>query len=91
MEVGNEMEIFITLTKYNTHQQREEVNPLLIVYYLISIFTLLTIVSNVSMRRNGTYPLMFIGTVYKTFNCLNWHSISRSLILKLTTKKYTVL
>ena len=24
MEGGNEMEIFITLTKYNTHQQREE-------------------------------------------------------------------
>ena len=24
MEVGNEMEIFIVLTKYNTHQQREE-------------------------------------------------------------------
>ena len=26
MEVGNEMEIFITLTKYNTHQWYEEGN-----------------------------------------------------------------
>ena len=25
-EVGNKMEIFITLTKYNTYQQREEGN-----------------------------------------------------------------
>ena len=30
-EVGNEMEIFITLTKYNTYQWREEGNPLLMV------------------------------------------------------------
>ena len=34
-EVGNEMEIFITLTKYNTLQQHEEGKPLL-VYYLIN-------------------------------------------------------
>ena len=38
-EVGNEMEIFIPLTNYNTHQQGEEGKPLLMVYYLISIFT----------------------------------------------------
>ena len=31
------MEIFITLTKYNTHQRFEEGKPLLVVYYLISI------------------------------------------------------
>ena len=30
MEVGNEMGIFITLTKYNTCQQREEGKPLLV-------------------------------------------------------------
>ena len=29
--VGNEMEIFIRLTKYNTHQWRGEGNPLLMV------------------------------------------------------------
>ena len=38
MEVRNEMEIFITWTKYNTRQWREEGKPLLEVYYLISIF-----------------------------------------------------
>ena len=38
-EVGNEMEIFIALTKYNTHQRRDEGKPLLVVYYLISILT----------------------------------------------------
>ena len=27
MEVGNEMEIFISLTKYNTHQRRDEGKP----------------------------------------------------------------
>ena len=31
------METFITLTKYNTCQRREESNPLLVVYYLVSI------------------------------------------------------
>ena len=40
MEAGNEMEIFITLTKYNTCQRCEEGKPLLVVYYLISILTL---------------------------------------------------
>ena len=30
-EVGNEMEIFITLTKYNTQQRREKGKPLLVV------------------------------------------------------------
>ena len=64
-EVGNEIEIFITLKKYNTRQQDEEGKPLLIVYNLISILTPYTIVSNVFMR-NGTYTLMFIGTVYNT-------------------------
>ena len=36
MEVGNEIEIFITLTKYNTCQQLEEGKPLQVVYYLVS-------------------------------------------------------
>ena len=31
MEVGNQMEIFITLTKYNTRQRSEEGKPLLVV------------------------------------------------------------
>ena len=31
MEVGNEMEIFITLTKYDTQQMDEESKPLLLV------------------------------------------------------------
>ena len=38
MKVRNEMEIFIILTKYNTHQ-RQKGKPLLVVYYLISILT----------------------------------------------------
>ena len=38
-EVGNEMEIFITLTKYNTRRWCGEGNPLLVVNYLVSIFT----------------------------------------------------
>ena len=64
MKVGNEMEIFITLAKYNTCQWCEEGKPLSVVYYLISILIPhLTIVSNVFMR-NGTYSLMFIGRVY---------------------------
>ena len=37
MEVGNEMEIFITRTKYNTCQRHEEGNQLLVVNYLVSI------------------------------------------------------
>ena len=71
MEVGNEMEIFITLMIYNTRQQREEGKPLLVVYYLISILTPpLTTVSNIFIRQ-GTNPLMFRGTVYNTFlTCL---------------------
>ena len=40
MEVGNEMEILITLTKCNTCQRREEGNPLLVVNYLVSILPL---------------------------------------------------
>ena len=39
------MEIFITLTKYNTRLRREEVKPLLVVYYLIGMLTPLTIES----------------------------------------------
>ena len=63
MEVGNEMEIFITLIKYYTHQRYKEGKPQLVVYCLINILTPhFTIVSNVFMR-NETYPLMFIGTV----------------------------
>ena len=51
MEDGNKMEIFITLTKYNTHHG--EGNSLLVGNYLVTI---------------GTYPLMFIGTVYNSMN-----------------------
>ena len=36
-EVGNLMEIFITSAKYNSHQQHEERNPLLMVNFLASI------------------------------------------------------
>ena len=57
------MEIFITLTKFNTCQEWEEGKLMLVVYYLINILTLLTIVSNVFMR-NEIYPLMFICMVY---------------------------
>ena len=60
------MEIFITLTKYNTCQQREEGNPLLMVTTRY-IFTHFTIASNVFMRI-GTYTFMFIGMLY---NCPN--------------------
>ena len=60
MEVRNEMEIFITLTKYKTCQRCEEGNPLLVVNYLVSI---LSSVSNIFMRI-GAYPLMFIGSIY---------------------------
>ena len=34
IKVRNEMEIFITLTKENTHHWREEGNPLLVMNYL---------------------------------------------------------
>ena len=63
MEVRNEMEIFIALTKYNTHQQHEEGKPLLVQYYFVSILPPLTIMPNVFMRIR-TYPLIFIGMVY---------------------------
>ena len=59
------MEIFITLTKYNTRQQREEGQPMLVVNYW-SAPSPLTIVSNVFMR-NGTHPLMFPGKVCNTY------------------------
>ena len=60
------MKIFITLTKHNTHQQREEGNPLLVVNDLVSMLSHLTIVSNV-FTSSWIYPLMFIGMVYNTF------------------------
>ena len=47
------MEIFITLTKYSTHQQREEGKLQLVVYYLINILNLLKIVK--IFMRNGIY------------------------------------
>ena len=59
------MEIFISLTKYNTRQRSEEGKQLQVVYYLISILTHLIIVSNVFMK-NGSYPLLFIGRVYNS-------------------------
>ena len=42
MEDGNKMEIFITLTKYNTSQPSEEDKRLQMVYYLISILPYLS-------------------------------------------------
>ena len=36
MEVENEMQIFLTLTKCNTRQRREKGKQLLVMYYLIS-------------------------------------------------------
>ena len=39
MEFGNEMEIFITLTKYSTRQLYEHGNSLLMVNYLVGILT----------------------------------------------------
>ena len=63
MEVGNRMKSFITLTKYNTCQQREEGNPQFVVNYLVSILPSLTMVSSVFMRIE-TYPLILILTVY---------------------------
>ena len=39
MDTENEMEIFITLTKYNTCQRCEDGKPLQVMYYLISILT----------------------------------------------------
>ena len=62
MDVGKEMEIFITLTKYNIHQWCEEGKPLL----MFSQHIYLTIVFNIFMR-NGTYPLMFIGRLCNNF------------------------
>ena len=61
--VGNEMEIFITLAKYNTRQWREEGKLLLMVTTWWAYFHPFTVVSNIFMR-NGTYPLMFIGKIY---------------------------
>ena len=58
-----EVENLSSINKYNTRQQREEGKPLRVVYYLTITFIPLTIVSNIFMT-NGTYPLMFIGTVY---------------------------
>ena len=67
MEVGNEIEIFITWTKYNTCQWSEEGETTAggddLVY-----FHPFTIVSNVFMR-SGTYSLMFIVRVYNIYIC----------------------
>ena len=65
MEVGNEMEILITLTKYNTLQWHEEGKPLLVVTTKSVHFTHFTIVSNKFMR-NGAYSIMLMGRVYNT-------------------------
>ena len=46
MGVGNELEIFITLKKYNTRQRREE-DKALVVNYHVSILPPFIIVSNV--------------------------------------------
>ena len=73
MEIGNEMEIFITLTKYNIHQQREEGKPLLAVYNWVSILSPLSILSNVFMGIE-TYLLMLISTVYN----INFASLFKS-------------
>ena len=44
------MEVFITLTKYNTCQSCEEGNLFLVMNYFVSILLPLTIVPNVFMR-----------------------------------------
>ena len=56
-EVINEMEIFITLNKYKTHQSVKKVHTARSDYLVSKLFSL-TIVSNVFMR-DGTYPLLF--------------------------------
>ena len=58
------MEIFITLTKYNTQQRRAEGNHCWCVQLNQHIFMPLTIMSNVFLK-NGTYPFIHIGRVYK--------------------------
>ena len=63
------MEMFIRLTKYDICQRREEGKPLLVVYYLMTILTPLTIASNVFMR-NGTYSLVYVVTAYNTYACM---------------------
>ena len=85
MEVVNEMEIFITLTKYNTCQQCKEGKPIDSGDYLGSIFTPLTIVPNV-FRRNQTYPLMFIGWVYNIYGIKYSNPILRIFIQILPLK-----
>ena len=78
MDVGNEMEIFITLTKYNTRQQRREEDKPLPETTTLLVNPPLTIMFNVYVR-NGTYPLMFI-----------WKSIlNRGIIFKYETTKKT--
>ena len=42
MVIGNEMGIFITLSKYNTQRRREEGKPLLVFYYFVSILCYLS-------------------------------------------------
>ena len=61
--IGNEMEIFITLTKYNTRQRCEEGNHCSWWRLCTFLPPPLTIVSNLFIR-NGTHSLMFIGRVY---------------------------
>ena len=56
------MEIFITLTKYNTHQRPGGSKPPLVANYLVSILPPLAIVSNVFMR---------IGTPFFIYSAQN--------------------
>ena len=63
-EVGKEMEIFITLTKWNTCQVTVTHGE-----YLVSIFSP-PHDSVQCIMRNGTYSLMFIGRVYVNVQCL---------------------
>ena len=70
MKVGKEMELFITLTKYNTCQRHVEGNTLLVLTILSAEITC-TIICNVFLR-NGTYLLLFTEKVYNNMAiCIN--------------------
>ena len=57
MDVGNEMEIFITLTKYYSQQQREEGKPLLGVNYLAYLHNLLGTPPNDRVQRKAFFKM----------------------------------
>ena len=48
-------EVFITLTKHNTHQQREDGKPLLVMYCLISILLSSNVLLNQYITKHFAY------------------------------------